>query len=209
MDFQENITYEVILSTTNMDKPFVAPIGVVYRNSVFETKLYRSTVTYQNLIKNPFGAIIVVNDGLVFYRAIYEKQKLLLNMHSHRGFWVLREAAAWIGFKVIDEEKEQNLERSILCLKPISGSLLRVKPSVYSRVDSALVEMLIHHSRLKPYVEAGMLNEALKLYELMVHYDSLIKRIAPNSEYKECSAYLFEQASRFMKSVKNGAERVA
>jgi len=98
VDFQENITYEVILSTTNMDKPFVAPIGVVYRNSVFETKLYRSTVTYQNLIKNPFGAIIVVNDGLVFYRAIYEKQKLLLNMHSHRGFWVFARSGSmdWV-----------------------------------------------------------------------------------------------------------------
>jgi hypothetical protein len=199
VDFQEDVIYEVILSTTRFNKPFVAPIGVTYKNGAFEAKLYRNTVTYQNLTLNPFGAIIIVNDGLTFYKASYEKRKLLSNMQSYQSFWFLKEATAWIGFKVTSEEKEAKQERSVLRLSPVLGSLLQTKPAAYSRVDSALVEMLIHSSRLKPYIEAGMFKEVSELYGLIMHYHSLIGRIAPGSEYEKFSAIIFRRASELMR----------
>ena len=59
----------------------------------------------------------------------------------------------------------------------------KLKPRVYCRAVFALIESVIHATRIEALISEGEREEAEKLIGLIRHYADLVKRVAPESIY--------------------------
>jgi hypothetical protein len=199
LGFVEGVVYEVI-AVSFSGEPHPAPIGVRFRGGVFEATIYHDTATYANLKVHPMCTLNVVGSGLLFYDAVYMKHKLRVMCEG--DYWFLADADAWLGVTALEESTDRG--KSVFKFKPEVLHLSRVKPKPYTRADSALVEMLVHESRIKPYIDSGLLVEAKRLYDLIAHYNELVARIAQNTEYQVYAKAIYESAKRRMGELKVG-----
>jgi Uncharacterized conserved protein len=199
LGFVEGVVYEVI-AVSFSSKPHPAPIGVRFKDGLFEATIYHDTATYANLKVHPMCTLNVVRSGLLFYDAVYMKHKLRVMREG--DYWFLADADAWLGVTVVEESPDRG--RSVFKFKPSMLHLSQVKPKPYTRADGALVEMLVHESRIKPYIDSGLLVEAKRLYDLIVHYNELMARIAQNTEYQAYAKAIYESATRRMGELKGG-----
>jgi hypothetical protein len=191
LEVADGVIYEVIVVTW-ADQPHPAPIGVKKVGASFEATVYHDTTTYKNLKGNPNFTVNIVGSGLLFYEAVHLKSKLALGKHSQN--WFLVGADAWMDAQVLEELPGQG--KSVFRFNVGEAHGVPKKPRPYTRADGALVEMLVHASRIAPYLSAGMVDDARKLYSLIEHYYSLIGRIAPNTLYQAYADSVYREAAR-------------
>lgn len=191
--FLEGVIYEVV-AVTFSGKAHVAPIGVKRRSGLFEATIYHDTTTYSNLRLNPRLTLNVVRSGLLFYRSMREKESVRVSRQG--DYWFVEEADLWLGVRVAWERLSQG--RSVFGFEQAGVGGQSPRPQPYSRADGALVEMLVHASRIEPYLRQGMVEEARRLYSLIEHYYQLVARVAPNTEYQSCALAVYEEAGRKM-----------
>ncbi len=199
LGFVEGVVYEVI-AVSFSGSPHPAPIGVRFKGEVFEATIYHDTATYANLKVHPMCTLNVVRSGLLFYDAVYMKHKLRVAREG--DYWFLADADAWLGVTAFEEPPDKG--KSVFRFKPEVLHLSQTKPKPYTRADSALVEMLVHESRIKPYIESGLVKEAKRLYDLIAHYNDLVARIAQNTEYHAYAKAIYESATRRMGELMGG-----
>jgi len=197
---EENVIYECVMVTLNEhSKPAPAPIGVIVQSNKLSAKIYTDTHTYSNLKRDPRATLNFVHDARTFFRAMLRKEELALK--EFNGFYYLSDALAWLGV-VVEEEKKESEERCVFVFKCLMGESLKRAVHPYTRADAALIEMLVHLTRIQPYLNSGMEKETLFLFELMRHYDSLIKRVAPKTEHSLFSTELLNIAVNLLKGVR-------
>lgn len=74
--FPQDGIYEVILSTTG-ELDNIAPVGVRRKNGVLRIRVYRETLTLQNITKYPFGVIQVTDDNSLFLETLIRGNQFL------------------------------------------------------------------------------------------------------------------------------------
>ncbi|MEM0271966.1 MAG: DUF447 family protein [Thermoprotei archaeon] len=195
----EGVVYEVVAVSFSTE-PHPAPIGVRFRGGVYEATIYHDTATYQNLRVRPTCTLNIVRSGLVFYKAVRRKSDLSILREG--DYWFLADADAWLGVGVSEESQDKG--KSVFRFRENLFRSLQVKPRAYTRADGALIEMLVHESRIKPYIELGLIKDAEALYGLIKHYYELIARIASNTEYHTYAKAVYDSATRRMEELKCG-----
>lgn len=192
--FPAGVTCEVISVTKGVDGPAAAPLGVTRKGSVLAVRVFHDTRSYRNIVHTQTVTLNVTRDALAFYRVMYNGTRLVGSLLAKGDFLVLAGAEAWVGAKLLDEKDEPEIGRSQLTLQPVSAEVGEPVARAYTRADAALLEMLVHSTRIRPFITQKKRGEAEHLVSLMEHYESLLSRIARNTHYHRAAKRLLREA---------------
>jgi Uncharacterized conserved protein len=181
------VNYEGILSCYNLEKkPHFANMGFIF-NENFDIIIrpFKSTESYKLVTLSKKAVINIINDAKIFYLVTYEKdsineligisEKLKLPCFKNAYFYIECELK-----EILDDEI-----RPSLILEPVHHFAKKTFIKPYTRAEFALIESLIHSTRVRIFKEEKMYTELENLISLIDHYTRLVNRIAPKSSYME------------------------
>ena len=156
-----NLTYsELILVVPGEENNVnVAPVGVKLFDGVLRINLYRRTQSYRLLKMARECTLNVVWDPKVFYNSVMNldvKVELVENFKIPivRGADASIEAVVtWI----VEGDPAH------FFLKPRQVWVKKVYPRAFNRATPAIIEALVHYTRIKPYLAMGLIGEARRL----------------------------------------------
>ncbi|MEM2918752.1 MAG: DUF447 family protein [Candidatus Altiarchaeota archaeon] len=170
LGFRKNWIYEVIATTTDGKQKNAAPIGIWTKNfSDVEMEIYKNSKTYKNILLTNELVVNFFDDIKIFYRAIYEKNKLKYKKARKVCAPVLREAKSWLELK-IKMKKEINGKTKFIS-DIVSYNINEKKLKLFNRAEALTLESLIKATKI-PF-RGEDINENLRI----------IKKVAPNSKY--------------------------
>ena len=141
--------------------------------------------------------INVINDITIFYRALFE------NNFSQNEFSKpnkintphLKQAEAYI--EVIAEDFLTKDIITTVKLRPVAITILKQYPRGFSRCDFAVLESLIHATRIKAFMKTDK-SKTQELLELIRHYYEYVTRRCPEKPYREVMSRLLELIHSWM-----------
>ncbi len=186
LGLQPNRLVETIVATyTAEGLPHAAPMGLRLREDLkAEIKPYLQTKTYQNLKAwKAYTANFTLNP-LTFFQATFKGEPEAGKLP--RDFFLkaskvraprLKCADGWLEVEVVEVVEEAG--RALFTGEIVAVGVARRQPKAFCRADFAAVESLIHATRV---LEAAEERKAEDLLRLIASYQSLVRRVAPNSE---------------------------
>jgi hypothetical protein len=193
--------YEVVVSTCDaLGRPNAAPMGIQFvaderghGDKRILLRPFKSTTTYKNLSSRGEAVINVTSDPEVFFKTLVKhegtKADTLKNIFQLaktvkppriRGSDAYIEVSVQSSGQPTSDEGER---ADVLCeIKLVEVEKPAAK--LYCRAPHALIETMIHASRVKELFSEGSVKEANQLLELMGRYRNLIHRVAPGSSYE-------------------------
>jgi len=200
--------YETIVSTYDPNlKPTAAPMGMTLLGSEsFLIRPFRATTTYRNLLAARCGVVNITSSPEMFYRTTFKHEGPRLKMPSRwfeHGKVVMapriRSAEAHVEFTVRRLEDENECRARFTC-KVQMIEARRMFPQAYSRARFALIECIIHATRIEPYLADGRAAEAERLTHLVEYYNDLTNRVAPGSKDARTVADIIGRIERWKKA---------
>ncbi len=166
MGFTPTSWGETILVAETADKTLAMPLGVRQRGDILWGRLYKSSSLYpimkQGLIDGV--GLCVTQDPILFYKAVFERGNL--KPSSINNTPCLEGCSACIASNIIPgKETREYIE---LILEPQYITLIETVPRVYHRGDAALIEALVHCTRLK-YISQGEQRRLAEYIEALVY----------------------------------------
>ncbi|MFP3260379.1 MAG: DUF447 family protein [Sulfolobus sp.] len=166
--FPHDGVFEVILGTTGV-RPNLAPIGIIREKSVLKSKIYKSTLTYQNLQVNRKCSVNVTLDPLLFYYCFIGK----CNWETYDDIPVLSNSLS-----IIAECDYEKLGSDPIIITYRIKNIIRNSSNMkaYSRGDALFIDFLVHLSRIDIYSDAE-----IKQFLPIIEYElKTISRLSPN-----------------------------
>lgn len=166
--FPEDGIYEVILGTKGL-KENISPIGVIVNQDKLRIKLYKCTVTYQNILTYSYCSInVVVDNPKIFYLTLFNK---ISNYSLIHGLPVVSENVIFSSCRIIEDTPEY----VILSLEPFDIMYSKRYVKAFNRGNCLFIDLLVNITRLDIFSKKE-LDSMLKIisYEIKV-----IKRTQP------------------------------
>ena len=201
LDVDLGFIYEVIVSTCDTNGfPNSAPMGIQFladeknqHEKGILIKPYKSTTTYANLTSRGEAVINVTSDPELFYKALVKHEgsktsalssvyQLAKTVKPPR----IKGSDAYIEVSVLklNESNSNEMDRGYILCEIKLVEVDKPTAKLYCRAPHAMIEMMIHATRVKELTSGGSVGEAKQLLELMDRYRNLIRRVAPNSKYE-------------------------
>ncbi|MEM0348822.1 MAG: DUF447 family protein [Candidatus Caldarchaeum sp.] len=183
LGFRTDSWYEVIVSTySEHGEPHFAAMGCgLSDDEHLILKPYTNTETYRNLLSQRAAAINITNEPVHFYSAVFKKQ--LPHIRSDKVPAPLLDGAdAWIE-AVVENISNDAPDRAVVTLTPVNIKPAQPYIRPYSRARHALIEMLIHYTRVRVFAHTPMHHRAVALAEKILDYAALVRRVSSNSVY--------------------------
>ncbi|MEM0441306.1 MAG: DUF447 family protein [Candidatus Caldarchaeum sp.] len=178
LGFEPNVWYETIVTTYNDDhRPNAAAMGcITFNQQHLVLRPFKNTATYSNIMRRRRAAVNITHDPELFYRAVFKKE-MLFTAGEFADVPVLKECDAAIEV-IIDDVKSFDEQRAEIVMSPthIHKYATRIHP--YSRVESALIESLIHYTRVAVFLHTERHGEALNLIEKIRENIQLVRRLS-------------------------------
>lgn len=179
------VVYECILTTKADEETNAAPMGVIFEKNALLLKPFKNTKSYRLLTRVPYGVINFTDDVEIFYITTFGEEtdfnKLFTSSVSVPAP-SLKNAYAKLEF-VVGSLKNECEDRAVFRCKVLKALWRKREARPYTRAEHAVIESLIHATRVKFFLEHNMTQEAMRLVSLIKHYDAIISRIAPNTIY--------------------------
>ena len=204
LGFSKGVIVEAVVSTYNVNgQPNAAPMGVVMdRPQRVVMRIYTSSLTYKNLQSKGCAVVDVTSDPQVFYRTAFKEanpEGRLPWEWFERAEAVnaprLRMADAHVEVAVGDVLPLDFERAEVKCeVKLVQAS--KVLPRVYCRASSAVIEAVIHATRVEAFIKDGdreRREQALKLLVKIGECRDVVNRVASNSRYSEVMADLVQR----------------
>ncbi len=199
LGFSKGIITETIVSTYNAERqPNAAPMGVTMENPQrIAIKPYASTLTYKNIQQKRCAVINVTANPELYYRTAFKEANPKGRIPQE---WFekaetvdapkLRMAEAHIEVAVADISAFNAERATALCqIKLIKAP--KVLPKVYCRASAAIIEAVIHATRVKVLInDKNEQKHVHRLLEMIKNCNNIVNRVAPNSRYSEIMADL-------------------
>ncbi|MDR2700788.1 MAG: DUF447 family protein [Nitrososphaerota archaeon] len=198
LGFCQNTIYETIICTFNFDGQLnAAPMGVTIngRQQVILT-VYNSAETLKNLQIIKAATLNLTGNIDFYYKSALKNGDLPVNWFEKSVFVnapKLKAADAIIAVLVEGFEPVDAMRTKVTCnVEHVEA--LKMYPQAYCRAMSAVLEAIIHATRIKALVnvEAEQVHVA-KLYSLIQNCIDVVNRSAPNSHYAELMVDLQEK----------------
>ena len=186
LKIKPNHIIETIVSTYNLDKtPNAAPMGIIFQNdNRLIIRPFIQTQTYKNLKHWKCCTINLTSNPKIFFQTTFKNSKLpkkwfkkAKNVDAPK--LVFADAFIEAEVKKVKVEKER---AKIFC-KTVNFDVKTYPSYGYCRANFAVIESIIHATRVKQFLVEGKKQEAEKLLNLINHYHALVKRVAPKSNY--------------------------
>lgn len=184
---------EVIVSSFDDNKhPHAAPMGAYTEDmGSIILMVYKTSHTYKNLMNKKMGVVNITSNPSLFHYTLFKdlnkdgklpKEWFHLASIVDAPLMVNVEASIEIRIIKIDELNEK---ARMLCR--VEKILINERNALqaYNRAKSAVIESLIHASRIEIYLAAGKKNQVKELIKLINHYDKIINKVAPDSKYTD------------------------
>ncbi len=194
LGFIRNGIVEVILSTFDEDhKPHAAPMGASTEDmrSII-LKPFKSSQTYGNLFRWRCAVANITSDPMLFYRTVFKDSnpggELPQEWFTHAPTVnAPRMINTDVNVELLVTSIEEFEDRvQMQCRVEVITVLNRsYHPNVYNRAGPAVIESLIHATRIEAYLNAGEASKAEELINLVKHYHRLIEHVSPDSSYSE------------------------
>ena len=194
LGFIRNGIVEVIVSTFDeAHRPHAAPMGASTEDmrSII-LKPFKSSQTYGNLLKWRSGVANITSDPLLFYRTVFKDANPGGELPKE---WFAQAPAVDaprmtntdVCIELLVTDVEESEDRAQMLCRVESTLMLNRSylPHVYNRAAPAVIESLIHATRIESHLNAGRPDKAEELIILVEHYRHLVDRIAPDSTYSE------------------------
>ncbi len=193
LGFLKKTIMETIVSTYDVKgEPNAAPMGVEMKNKQHMIiRPYLSSLTYKNLQLKRCAVINITSDPELYYRTAFKEVNP-----------IGRTPAEWFEkADVVDAPRFRRvdafIEVYVISVRPLGAEraevfcdirlikILNPFPRTYCRATFAVIEAVIHATRVKIFLANDMMEDAEKLIELIKYYNDLVNRVAPNSSYSK------------------------
>lgn len=186
--FSKNTIVESIVSTfDNSRKPHAAPMGVHrYDERHILLKPFKTSQTYSNLSKWKSGVVNITSDPIIFYLSTFKNANPLGHIMDE---WFenaesvdapkISTADAFLEFNSSEINSEYD-EATFLCEIMKLDISKKIIPQAYCRAAPAVIESLIHATRVEVYLKSGETEKAEELIKLINHHAEVIEKVAPN-----------------------------
>jgi hypothetical protein len=182
-------TYEIILSTYCDDgQPNAAPMGIKFcKNKRVFIRLFKGTHTLNNIMKRRCAIANVTSDPLLFYKTTFKEKNQLPTKYFSRSKIIdapyLRSADGYIHMTLITCKNKRSYVETEFHIKKMN--LKKIQSELYSRGAYAVIEAIIHSTRIKEFLIKGNMKKTNKLIKLVNHYKELIEKVSPDSDYEK------------------------
>lgn len=182
-------TYEIILSTyCDEGQPNAAPMGIKFlRNKRVFIRLFKGTLTLNNIMKRRCAIANVTSDPLLFYKTTFKGKNQISTNYFSRSKIIdapyLRSADGYVQMTLETFKPKRSYVETKFNIKVVT--LKKNRSDLYSRGSHALIEAIIHSTRIKEFLAQGNTKKTNKLIQLVNHYKELIERVSPDSDYEK------------------------
>jgi hypothetical protein len=194
LGFSKGIITETIVSTDNAEgQSNAAPMGVTIENAQhIAIRPYTLTLTYKNLQLKRCAVINVTANPELYYRTAFKEtnpEGIIPQKWFEKAETVdapkLRMADAHIEVSVADITAFDAERATALCqVRQIQAP--KALPKVYCRASSAIIEAVIHATRVQVLVnDRNEQKHVRRLLKIIKNCSDVVNRVAPNSRYSE------------------------
>ncbi len=150
---------ETIIVAETINGYHAMPLGVILKDNELWCKIYKTSRLYKYIINNEVRklSLCITTDPILFYKAIFHKEVEYTNIG--KGWPCIKNCTACILVRLEETMDEKEYLEAIL--KPLKTIITAGYPRVYHRGEAALIEILVHYTKL-PYLPE---NERKKLLE--------------------------------------------
>lgn len=152
---------EVIVAMKSKHDYYAAPIGVKLINRKITAWIYKGSRLFEELSQANYCSLNVTSNPKIFYNALFKKD-IHFGIFHRTGTPYIKDADAIIE-AYISKNEDLN-EKSIFTFKPLLIKFKKVYPKTFNRAEPAIIEALIHFTRVKVYYRIG---DSAKVKELM------------------------------------------
>jgi hypothetical protein len=178
---------ECIVTTYDPDgRPRAAPMGVrVPRPDELTIRPYRSSRTCRNLRQRRAAVVGVTDDPELFYRTalkgiVADVPEAWFCPADQVDAPRLRSLEAYLEVKV-DALRDVSKARVEAVCSPAKTCVPLRHPRAYSRADFAVIESVVHATRVGYLRSIGRDVEASRLEAYIHHYFAIVQRVCPHS----------------------------
>ena len=190
LGFNKNIIYETIVCTYNQDgSPNAAPIGVIVEDVCqVNFVIYNSASTLKNLQSHRLATLNLTGNLDIFFHTALKDTRLPLEWFEKSNQIdapQLKIADATIAV-TIENFSALDGQRTKVVGKVCHITALKRYPQSYCRAAAAVLEAIIHTTRIKALYNVESEQEYVnKLLNLIKTCHEVVNRSAPNSHYAE------------------------
>jgi len=161
------LTYsEVILTIKHKEKINSAPMGIILNNEGLRLKVYKGQRTYGMIINGAKDCVLnITDDPVVFYNAIFEKDKILYCPSKCVSSPRICDCNAYVECSITQVTKHEGYIEVLL--NPLIINATRRMIITFNRAVPAIIEALICYSKIPHFKNIDMKRA-----------ESLMKRIA-------------------------------
>jgi hypothetical protein len=175
LGMEKNWIYETIISSMGNNTPHAAPFGVKTKDDEFiEVEIYKGSHSLKNILANSEFAVNMVVDPIIFYNALFAKEKLRYSLPKKIDTPVLNGSPASIEVSVIDT---LTTKQRVTIKAKVVHVQLHDKIEWINRAKNLLFESLVIATRIPHYPEGSA--EAL-----LRENHRVVRKVAPDSEYE-------------------------
>jgi hypothetical protein len=204
LGFSKGVIVETVVSTYGSGgQANAAPMGAIMEQAqrvVF--RIYTSSLTYKNLQVKRCAVVNLTADPEVFYRTAFKEVnpegKIPAGWFENAETVEaprLRAADAHIEVTVVDAANLDAEKAEVTCeVKLVHAS--KVLPQAYCRASFAVIEAIIHATRVKHFLmhgDGGQQEQTLNLLGKIEDCHDVVNRVAPTSHYSEIMADLTQR----------------
>ena len=162
LGFSHDCIVEIILVTRNQDGSFnAAPMGVTRKGATLSVQPFKTSQTYENLMRGEPVSINISNDPLLFLATAFKDEIDDQPTIDEMG---LRDADAIIYSETGGMQNESEL-RATFSLSPKDVVIKSPYPTVFRRGRSEAIEAIIHATRIQVFHNQSQDTKVLKLKE--------------------------------------------
>jgi hypothetical protein len=168
--------YEIVVSSYSKETPNSAPFGV--RTTDYKTitiEMYKGSATLKSILKTGEFAVNVVEDPVVFYNALYCKEKIHFSRAKMITAPVIVDSPASIEVKLTESQEK---EKSYIIEAEVIHIDYREKCLLTNRAKSLALESLILSTRKNLFPQEEMERMLRENYRV-------VKKVAPESKYEK------------------------
>lgn len=175
LGMEKNWIYEAIISSVGDNGPHAAPFGVKTRDfNCVEIEIYKGSNTLRNIRANGEFAVNMVVDPVIFYNALFAKDKIQYIGAQRINIPVLNGSPASIEVQLIDT---LDTKPKILIKAKVVHVHLHSKREWLNRAKNILLESLILSTRIAYFPEG-------KAEKVLRENYRVVQKVAPSSEYE-------------------------
>lgn len=165
--FPSDGIYEVILGTSGVQKN-LAPIGIIKVKNRLYIKVYKETLTYQNLLHYPYCSLNITSDPIVFFNLLYSSINSL-RISEKLSLPIIENLPVILSKCNISSSQFYNpVIFDIFPIDYVSSTNLLVQ--AYNRGNAMFIDLLVNLSRYYIYSEKDEIEDfcVVLKYELDV-----------------------------------------